>query len=52
VKLTGLIEPGCSAMTGKVKARKRPPAILAAHRSGCGDGSVDIAIVEDCEPPR
>jgi hypothetical protein len=50
VRLKGVIaSPACDTMSGKVRAKRRPPVAFQAVRSRCGDGRLDAAGGEQCD---
>jgi hypothetical protein len=51
LKVTALIAPSCEQVEGRAKGRKKTHFTFAAARSRCGDGFVDTAGGEQCEPP-
>lgn len=55
VRLTGTIttdgSTACGRFKGVLKAKKTKPRKILALRSACGDGKVDAALDETCDPP-
>jgi hypothetical protein len=54
VRLGGtIVEDGepCARLVGSVKAKKQDAVAISATRSRCGDGVVDPATGETCDPP-
>jgi len=51
VRLTATVGFDCQVLTGKLRAKNKPLKTFTAHPTHCGDGVVDPAINEQCDPP-
>ncbi len=49
VRFTGTLTGGCTALAGKLRARKQPTETISAHKSRCGDLRLDRGRDEECD---